>query len=182
MEMALKIHLMLSYCLQNPLVYVMPLEIQRYFLKLEINTKLIFQLLVQNLIIFGLQYPTDATTVVATPCCLLLGLSLPIMWVTDEIENIEHEPLGLLGASNKNCPVESDDIKEAHILIKREDSELKIEPSGCYVAHTVLEMNYTKQQLIAAVMSKGLRPTLAGLEWGAQDNVPETLNRILQDL
>ena len=55
------------------------------------------------------------------------------MWVTYEIENIEHEPLGLLGTSNKNCLVESDDIKEAHILIKREDSELKIEPSGVLV-------------------------------------------------
>ena len=29
------------------------------------------------------------------------------MWVTDEIENNEHEPLELLGAYNKNWPVES---------------------------------------------------------------------------
>ena len=131
--MALKMHLMHSYCLQNPLVYVMHLEIQRYFPKLEINTKLTIHLLVQNLIIFGLQYPTGAATVAGTPCFFLLGLPIPIMWVTDEIENIEHEHQGLLGASNKNWPVESDDLKEAHILIKREDSELKIEPLGVLV-------------------------------------------------
>ena len=76
----------------------MPLEIQRYFLKLEINTKLTFQLLLQNLIIFSLQYPTDAATMVDTPHYFLLGLPIPIMWVTDEIENIEHEPLELHGA------------------------------------------------------------------------------------
>ena len=42
-------------------------------------------------------------------------------------------------------------------------------------------MNYTKQQLTAVVTSKGLRPVLAGPKWGVPDNVPETLNRILQD-
>uniref|UniRef100_A0A2N9EGY7 Protein-serine/threonine phosphatase n=1 Tax=Fagus sylvatica TaxID=28930 RepID=A0A2N9EGY7_FAGSY len=34
-------------------------------------------------------------------------------------------------------------------------------------AHTVLEMNYTEQQLTAAVVSDGLRPVLAGPELGA---------------
>lgn len=34
-------------------------------------------------------------------------------------------------------------------------------------AHTVLEMNYTEQQLTAAVVSEGLRPVLAGSESGA---------------
>ncbi|CAI9779563.1 unnamed protein product [Fraxinus pennsylvanica] len=34
-------------------------------------------------------------------------------------------------------------------------------------AHTVLEMNYTEQQLTAAVVSEGLRPVLAGLDSGA---------------
>lgn len=33
-------------------------------------------------------------------------------------------------------------------------------------AHTVLEMNYTEQKLIAAVVSEGLRPVLAGSESG----------------
>ncbi|CBI26064.3 unnamed protein product, partial [Vitis vinifera] len=47
-------------------------------------------------------YPTDAATVTGAPHCFLLGLPVPIMWVTEE----------------------------AHILIKREDLELKIEPSG----------------------------------------------------
>lgn len=75
-------------------------------------------------------YPTDAATVTGAPHCFLLGLPVPIMWVTEEVENVKHEPLELLGASNKNWPVESYDIKEAHILIKREDLELKIEPSG----------------------------------------------------
>ena len=42
-------------------------------------------------------------------------------------------------------------------------------------------MNYTKQQLTAVVTSKGLRPALAAPKWGASYNVPETLNRILQD-
>ena len=69
-----------------------------YFLKLEININLTFQLLVQNLIIFGLQYPTDATTVADTPHYFLFGLFIPIMWVSDEIENIENEPLELHGA------------------------------------------------------------------------------------
>ncbi|RVW96507.1 Pentatricopeptide repeat-containing protein [Vitis vinifera] len=40
-----KMHLMHSHCLQNPLVYVMPLGIQRCFLKLEINIKLTFKTL-----------------------------------------------------------------------------------------------------------------------------------------
>ena len=69
-----------------------------YFLKLDININLTFQLLVQNLIIFGLQYPTDAATVVGTPHYFLFGLLMPIMWVSDEIENIENEPLELHGA------------------------------------------------------------------------------------
>lgn len=43
-------------------------------------------------------------------------------------------------------------------------------------AHTVLEMNYTEQQLTAAVVSDGLRPVLAGLELG----VPESLSSLIQ--
>ena len=38
-----KMHLMHSHCLQNPLVYVMPLGIQRCFLKLKVNIKLTFK-------------------------------------------------------------------------------------------------------------------------------------------
>lgn len=38
-------------------------------------------------------------------------------------------------------------------------------------AHTVLEMNYTEQQLTAAVVSEGLRPVPAGLETGAPENL-----------
>lgn len=37
----------------------------------------------------------------------------------------------------------------------------------CWQAHTVLEMNYTEQQLTAAVVSEGLRPALANLDSGA---------------
>ncbi|WJZ92540.1 hypothetical protein VitviT2T_011528 [Vitis vinifera] len=40
-----KMHLMHNHCLQNPLVYVMPLGIHRCFLKLEINIKLTFKTL-----------------------------------------------------------------------------------------------------------------------------------------
>ncbi|KAL6272569.1 hypothetical protein ACE6H2_023261 [Prunus campanulata] len=43
-------------------------------------------------------------------------------------------------------------------------------------AHTVLEMNYTEQQLIAAVVSDGLRPVLAGPESGA----PSTLLSLIE--
>ncbi|XP_024031130.1 protein kinase and PP2C-like domain-containing protein isoform X2 [Morus notabilis] len=43
-------------------------------------------------------------------------------------------------------------------------------------AHTVLEMNYTEQQLTAAVVSDGLRPVLAGPESGA----PSTLLSLVQ--
>ena len=71
------------------------------------------------------------------------------MWVIDEIENIEHESLEFLGASNKNWPVESDDIKEDHILIKKEDSELKVEPSVVLVENELCmgeSMNLVLQQ------------------------------------
>lgn len=43
-------------------------------------------------------------------------------------------------------------------------------------AHTVLEMNYTEQQLTAAVVSGGLRPVLAGPELGA----PSSLLSLIQ--
>lgn len=43
-------------------------------------------------------------------------------------------------------------------------------------AHTVLEMNYTEQQLTAAVVSDGLRPVLPGPESGA----PSTLLSLIQ--
>lgn len=43
-------------------------------------------------------------------------------------------------------------------------------------AHTVLEMNYTEQQLIAAVVSEGLRPVLSGVETGA----PKSLLSLIQ--
>ncbi|OVA20672.1 Protein kinase domain [Macleaya cordata] len=43
-------------------------------------------------------------------------------------------------------------------------------------AHTVLEMNYTEQQLTAAVVSEGLRPVVAGTESGA----PESLISLIQ--
>ncbi|XP_044468569.1 protein kinase and PP2C-like domain-containing protein isoform X2 [Mangifera indica] len=43
-------------------------------------------------------------------------------------------------------------------------------------AHTVLEMNYTEQQLTAAVVSEGLRPVLAGLE----SDVPASLLSLIQ--
>ena len=80
-------------------------------------------------------YPTYAATVAGACHCFLLGLPVPIMWVTEEVENIKHENPELLGTSNKNWPVESGDIKEAHIFIKREESELKIEPSGVLMAN-----------------------------------------------
>ncbi|XWS65292.1 hypothetical protein CRYUN_Cryun05aG0080700 [Craigia yunnanensis] len=43
-------------------------------------------------------------------------------------------------------------------------------------AHTVLEMNYTEQQLTAAVVSGGLRPVLAGIESG----VPASILSLIQ--
>ncbi|KAE8125119.1 hypothetical protein FH972_019954 [Carpinus fangiana] len=44
-------------------------------------------------------------------------------------------------------------------------------------AHTVLEMNYTEQQLTAAVVSGGLRPVLAGLELGAPSSLLSLIQR-----
>ncbi|KAI3849486.1 hypothetical protein MKW92_040654 [Papaver armeniacum] len=44
-------------------------------------------------------------------------------------------------------------------------------------AHTVLEMNYSEQQLTAAVVSQGLRPVLAGSESGAPDSLAKLIQR-----
>ncbi|KAI3444283.1 hypothetical protein Pfo_000948 [Paulownia fortunei] len=44
-------------------------------------------------------------------------------------------------------------------------------------AHTVLEMNYTEQQLTAAVVSEGLRPVLAGPESGASTGLLSLIQR-----
>ncbi|XP_017258052.1 protein kinase and PP2C-like domain-containing protein isoform X2 [Daucus carota subsp. sativus] len=44
-------------------------------------------------------------------------------------------------------------------------------------AHTVLEMNYTEQQLTAAVVSEGLRPVLAGNEPGAPQRIVSLIER-----
>ncbi|KVH94775.1 Protein kinase, catalytic domain-containing protein [Cynara cardunculus var. scolymus] len=44
-------------------------------------------------------------------------------------------------------------------------------------AHTVLEMNYTEQQLTAAVVSEGLRPALAGIEGGAPSRLLSLIER-----
>ena len=47
----------------------------------------------------------------------------------------------------------------------------------CWQAHTVLEMNYTEQQLTAAVVSEGLRPVLAGNEPGAPQRIVSLIER-----
>ncbi|KAL5743245.1 hypothetical protein ACOSQ2_026361 [Xanthoceras sorbifolium] len=44
-------------------------------------------------------------------------------------------------------------------------------------AHTVLEMNYTEQQLTAAVVSSGLRPALADLESGVRASILSLIQR-----
>ncbi|XP_027067259.1 protein kinase and PP2C-like domain-containing protein isoform X1 [Coffea arabica] len=44
-------------------------------------------------------------------------------------------------------------------------------------AHTVLEMNYTEQQLTAAVVSEGLRPVLASSKLGASASVLSLIER-----
>lgn len=44
-------------------------------------------------------------------------------------------------------------------------------------AHTVLEMNYTEQQLTAAVASEGLRPVLAGHESGVPQRILSLIER-----
>lgn len=53
---------------------------------------------------------------------------------------------------------------------------LKLCTIDCLQAHTVLEMNYTEQQLSAAVSSGELRPTLAGPEVGA----PPSLSSLIE--
>ncbi|KAI4363959.1 hypothetical protein MLD38_020111 [Melastoma candidum] len=44
-------------------------------------------------------------------------------------------------------------------------------------AHTVLEMNYTEQQLTAAVVSNGLRPMLAEKKFGVPENMLSLIQR-----
>ncbi|KAL9240036.1 hypothetical protein vseg_014299 [Gypsophila vaccaria] len=44
-------------------------------------------------------------------------------------------------------------------------------------AHTVLEMNYTEQKLVAAVVSEGLRPVLASSESGAPSSLLSLITR-----
>ncbi|OWM78879.1 hypothetical protein CDL15_Pgr003050 [Punica granatum] len=44
-------------------------------------------------------------------------------------------------------------------------------------AHTVLEMNYTEQQLTAAVVSDGLRPVLAGPDLGVPDDISSLIKK-----
>ncbi|KAM3338178.1 protein kinase and PP2C-like domain-containing protein isoform X1 [Capsicum galapagoense] len=44
-------------------------------------------------------------------------------------------------------------------------------------AHTVLEMNYTEQQLTAAIVSEGLRPVLADLQSGAPASLVSLIER-----
>ncbi|KAJ7522854.1 hypothetical protein O6H91_18G029400 [Diphasiastrum complanatum] len=46
-------------------------------------------------------------------------------------------------------------------------------------AHTILEMNYTEQQLVAAITS-GLRPVLAGPEYGCPENLANLIEKCWQ--
>lgn len=48
---------------------------------------------------------------------------------------------------------------------------------NCWQAHTVLEMNYTEQQLTAAIVSDGLRPVLVGPESGAPSSLLSLIQR-----
>lgn len=102
-------------------------------------------------------YPTDAATVAGSPHCFLMGLPVSLLWVTEEVDNIKHEDPELLRTSDKDWPVESGEIKEAHILIKREDSELKIEPSGVMLENKLCvggSMNLDFQQAMKKEMHK----------------------------
>ncbi|XP_075517752.1 protein kinase and PP2C-like domain-containing protein isoform X2 [Primulina tabacum] len=58
-----------------------------------------------------------------------------------------------------------------------ENIVLKINDACTVMAHTVLEMNYTGQQLTAAVVSEGLRPVLATPESGASTKFISLIQR-----
>lgn len=47
----------------------------------------------------------------------------------------------------------------------------------CWQAHTVLEMNYSEQQLTAAIVSEGLRPALANIDLGAPTGLLHLIQR-----
>ncbi|KAF8403578.1 hypothetical protein HHK36_011682 [Tetracentron sinense] len=57
---------------------------------------------------------------------------------------------------------------EAQVALVFQNSKVRYSVDGVqFTAHTVLEMNYTEQQLTASVVSEGLRPVVAGPESGA---------------
>lgn len=100
-------------------------------------------------------YPTDAATMTSASHHFLLGLPIPVMWVTEGVE--KHEPLELLGASNNCLPVESDDIKETHIRLTKEDAELIIEPSEVLMGNELCmggSVNLALQQEMKEEMHK----------------------------
>ncbi|KAK9287805.1 hypothetical protein L1049_016246 [Liquidambar formosana] len=73
--------------------------------------------------------PTHTDIMAGQPIDFLMGLSIPIMWISVEVEKIKNKSLEFLGDSidafNK---FSSDNITKIHMHLKVENSEVKVDP------------------------------------------------------
>jgi hypothetical protein len=69
-----------------------------------------------------------------SPHDFLVGLAVPIMWISDEVENIKDEPQEAVGGStevfNKDECLKSECIRETHIFLEGDNLEPKAEPTN----------------------------------------------------
>ncbi|GMY27710.1 hypothetical protein FCV25MIE_22952 [Fagus crenata] len=69
-----------------------------------------------------------------SPHDFLVGLAVPIMWISDEVENIKDEPQEAVGGStevfNKDERLKSESIRETHIFLEGDNLEPKAEPTN----------------------------------------------------
>ncbi|KAA8527467.1 hypothetical protein F0562_034818 [Nyssa sinensis] len=76
--------------------------------------------------------PFDAESMAGVPHELLMGLPIPVMWISKEVDNMKHDGVEFLGNSNgesyKNEPLESETVKEALVNLNEENLKLKVEP------------------------------------------------------
>ncbi|CAK9158797.1 unnamed protein product [Ilex paraguariensis] len=76
--------------------------------------------------------PIDAENRACVPFNFLIGLSVPLMWVNKEVENMKHEMLQSLGgstdAASKNGHLLSEIVREPQFRLKDEDVQFKVEP------------------------------------------------------
>ncbi|KAG2721490.1 hypothetical protein I3760_02G084600 [Carya illinoinensis] len=76
--------------------------------------------------------PAVAENSVGSVHDFLVGLTVPIMWIADKVENIHHEPQEAVvdspGVSNKDESLRSECIEETHIFLEGGNLEPKAEP------------------------------------------------------